>query len=170
VVACIYYGSKDGIQHTLDVFLDLLKQLIQEQGHFEHVKRFHDHHTNKNTHPRLSECVQVLLSQVQTCSRVFIVIDALDECPEDDRLELIDNLAILQDKVYLLFTSRPHLNLPAFFQEMKEIHIVPRDEDIRSYVKAKILKPTSRIQRFLRYDGSLQNTILDTIVRKASGM
>ena len=42
-------------------------------------------HSKKQTRPTLGELSKLLQSEVRHISKVFIVIDALDECPESNR-------------------------------------------------------------------------------------
>ncbi|KAM3068553.1 hypothetical protein ACMFMG_011084 [Clarireedia jacksonii] len=64
----------------------LIKQLAQHQKTFpESLQASYVLHQNRNTRPLLEELSVALQSVGRSYSRVFIVIDALDECDDTDR-------------------------------------------------------------------------------------
>ncbi len=68
-------------QRAKDLLSSLLKQLAQRQSSVSaEVKELYKHHKKKQTEPSFHDIVQVLQSTIQLYSRVFIIVDALDEC------------------------------------------------------------------------------------------
>jgi hypothetical protein len=82
-VAVAYIYCNYQLQQTQkpeDLFSCLLTQLAQEQPTLpKDVKDLYERHRTKGTRPSLDEIVKVLYSTIQLYSRVFIIIDALDE-------------------------------------------------------------------------------------------
>ena len=76
---CNYQQRQE--QKAEDLLLSLLKQLAQEQFSVHaDVKNLYKCHRTKRTRPSFDGIVKVLHSTIQLYSRVFIIIDALDEC------------------------------------------------------------------------------------------
>jgi hypothetical protein len=78
------------------------------------VLRFHRAYLENGSKPEVAEIHQVLREAVAQWSRIYIVVDALDEVREHDRLLLFDHLTKLRSStkldlsVSLMVTSRPH--------------------------------------------------------------
>lgn len=65
------------------------------------------HQWEQRTRPSLEGTCSVLCTTVSELSSVFIVVDALDEYPEEQRDTLLHCLSALGPTVNLMFTSRP---------------------------------------------------------------
>ena len=72
-------------------------------------------------------------------SKVFIMIDALDELVEHNRGHLINNIQSLAITVNLMVTSRPLASIGPFFRDAKSIDIRANEQDVRKYIKHRIL-------------------------------
>ncbi|EGN97887.1 hypothetical protein SERLA73DRAFT_160915 [Serpula lacrymans var. lacrymans S7.3] len=98
-VAVVYFycNHKDqSTQTTYNLVASLLKQLVQDFPHtFERVNTEYRSHREKQIRPTLSEVCNTLKKEFSEFSRVFIVVDALDEVSEDDsRAELLTSLQL----------------------------------------------------------------------------
>ena len=109
-VACIYCNYKEQIEQTVsNLVASLLKQIVQDRyGASDNVKSLYELHNHQSTRPTLDELTTALKSEIGAYSKVFIVIDALDEYPEDNgiRLNLLKALRSLVGTVNLMVTSR----------------------------------------------------------------
>jgi tRNA U34 5-methylaminomethyl-2-thiouridine-forming methyltransferase MnmC len=122
----------------------LMKQLIQVQSSVpESVKNLYDQH--KNTSPLslpIDDFFKTLRSVVSDYTRVFIVIDALDEY--EDRSRLISDMAKLQAQTgaNLFTTSRPipeiEMEIKEVFQRSISLEISARREDVEKYLDGHI--------------------------------
>ncbi|KAL0948760.1 hypothetical protein HGRIS_008891 [Hohenbuehelia grisea] len=79
------------------------------------------------------------LSHVQTPQPIVFVIDALDECPSDETADLLSILKTLitapfPSIVRLLFTSRPNVDILAFFKHIAIIASIDDEADTRDDV------------------------------------
>ncbi|KAF7364793.1 NACHT and ankyrin domain protein [Mycena venus] len=85
---------------------------------------------NSEKHPRptLTDICELLSLEVAQWSKVYIVVDALDECPEDERMVLLERLTTMGPTVNLMLTSRPHITLPSL--PYMDIKIRASNEDI----------------------------------------
>lgn len=67
-------------QKTEDLLASLLKQLIQSRSSLpDIVKSLYDEHKNKKTRPDSDRISKTLQSVISMYSRVFVIVDALDE-------------------------------------------------------------------------------------------
>lgn len=129
----------------------------------------HREHTRKNTRPSLSEYAILLQSATNHFSKVFIVIDAIDECPERNgvRGSLIEAIMVLTG-VNILITSRG-ISIEGVLQQTTRIDVRARDSDIEGFLEERISK-LDRIKRFAQKDPYLVDSIKKTILGRAKGM
>jgi len=85
------------------------------------------------------------------CSRkrVFICIDAIDECASEHQIKLLDSLGqLLQQspRTRIFLTGRPHI-LPEIGKRlagrMTSIFISPKGDDIVTYLRSKLAADTT---------------------------
>ena len=121
--------------------------------------------------PTLAECANLLQSEVRGFSKIFIVIDALDECPESNgtRMSFLMEIRKLQPNIHLLVTSRYIPSIEREFEKAERVEIRASNEDIRRYLGGRIERG-HRLVRHVRADPALHKTIINTIVEKAKGM
>jgi len=131
----------------------------------------YDYHIKKGTRPTLSEYSKLLQSEVRTFSKAFIIIDALDECPEINgtRMSFLTEVRKLQPSIHLLVTSRHIPAIEREFREATRLEISASDEDVRRYLEGRIAKE-SQLASHVEADPALQGKIIDTLVENAKGM
>jgi hypothetical protein len=111
----------------------------------------------------------VLSSTVSVLSRVFIIVDALDECPEEHRHTLLRCLSELGPSVSLMLTSRPHINIGHIVSNFELLTIRAMEDDIRAYLDGQILK-SSRLSNHIANSQDLREAIEAKIVQRSNGM
>ncbi|KAL8636119.1 MAG: hypothetical protein Q9228_006451 [Teloschistes exilis] len=85
----------------------LLQQLVQDSGNIApDLIRLYERRRDQDTSPTTDEISRVLSSIIESHKQVFCIIDALDECHESVRWELIEQLECLGPKLHVLITSR----------------------------------------------------------------
>ncbi len=128
-------------------------------------------HSKKQTRPTLGELSKLLQSEVRHISKVFIVIDALDECPESNgtRESFLAEIRKLQPTIYLLITSRYILAIEHEFEQVERVEIRTSGEDVKKYLKYQI-ESEGRLVRLVKADPALQAVIVNTIVENAKGI
>ena len=143
------------------------------------VKDLHTKHSRHRTKPNMNEIVSVVLAEICKRSIVFVVVDALDECPEDGKVRarfieelqhILTSTASTKTKVRLLVTSRltKHVLLDA-----NEVEIRASDDDIKRLVCQRIEKGLSdhdEISQSVRQNDTLKKTLAETIVERAGNM
>src|ERR1700722_4460606 len=82
----IYFNYKEQAEQTVsNLVASLLRQIVQgRRAISDDVKSFFERHRRQSARPTLDQLKDVLISEIRMRSKVFIVVDALDECREDD--------------------------------------------------------------------------------------
>ncbi|KAI9770214.1 MAG: hypothetical protein M1839_003242 [Geoglossum umbratile] len=159
-------------RHIATLIASLLQQLVQRTPVIsDGIVSLYHHHIEKRTRPTLVEWSKSLQSEVYRFSKVFIIIDALDECLESNgtRDSFLAEIKKLQPSVRLLVTSRYIPTIEYEFEKAARVEIRASDEDVRRYLEGRIERERRSV-RHVRADLALQKTIIDTIVEKAKGM
>jgi len=125
----------------------------------------------------VKDSLQLLSQLLKRYRHPVIVLDALDECPEDTRGMIIEDLQSILDNaklpVKVLIASRFSLDIEDRLQDLLHIRIEARDnaEDIENYV-TKELDLGVQNKRLLRGKVSLElkQLIQDVLLRGANGM
>ncbi|KAF7511864.1 hypothetical protein GJ744_003097 [Endocarpon pusillum] len=148
----------------------LLKQLAQGNLSLPAAVRnlYHAHEVRK-TRPLREDLLRVLHSVIALSSKTFILLDAVDELPDDCRPKLPAEIFKIQAKANLniFVTSRPTLDVQKEFQECilhESLEVRARDEDVASYLDSRI--PALRVSD----PESLRKQIKEAISKAAEGM
>ncbi|KAF8461240.1 hypothetical protein BDZ91DRAFT_684178, partial [Kalaharituber pfeilii] len=129
-------------------------------------------HNNLMTRPSLSDFADLLRFFIPQYKRIFIVLDAMDECLSDEREELLAELQHMMalGNVSLMVTSRDvgfEGNL--LFTSGDRVDVKATDRDVRVYLETRIQKK-QRLLSLCRKDPLLRSQIVDKIAQKAHGM
>lgn len=137
----------------------------------EEIQSLYRKHVQKRTRPTVKQLSEVFKKLLSSCSNIFIVIDALDECAPSDELalELIQTIKDLGNNIHLLITSRTSTNFESWFEDAARIDIAAQDQDVRLFLKTKIPEQ-SRLAKHVRADPKLQDDIVRNIAESARGM
>lgn len=129
-------------------------------------------HADNDTRPTLDAVAEVLAKEIARYRIVYVVVDALDECPEARRIRLMERLQTIQDSqtgLHLLVTSRMYDSIARHFEGKPRLEIKASAEDVRAYVKGRITKG-SRLERHVLKDPTLARDIENTVAEKAEKM
>jgi hypothetical protein len=164
-VTCIYCNYKEqAVQTVSNLVSSLLKQMVQGRNSLsDNIKSFYTHHQDHDTHPTLNEYLKALGSEIGMYSKVFIVVDALDESTED-RAKLLRALRTLPGTVNLMFTSRELSSIARQLHGTQRLNIRAHDQDLRTYVQGRI----ACLPR--RHLIDLQGIVQEKIIEVAGGM
>jgi hypothetical protein len=159
-------------QKSSDLIASLLKQLVQERPSIpDVVKHLYSHHKPKQTRPSSREFLTALHGVTAFYSRIFIVIDALDECQvsHEGRGKFLQEIFNLQAKisgVHVFATSRLIREIENKFDGSIRLEIHARDADVQKYLDGKL----QNFQSFVLKNPSLQMEIKSKIGKAADGM
>ena len=155
-----------------DLLASLVKQLAQGQPSLPGVIRsLYDKHRDKRTRPSFGEISASLRSVASLYSKVFIVVDALDECPisKGCRTRFIAEIIDIQAQTgaSIFTTSRFIPEITQTFQDTATVlEIRARAEDVRKYLASQMF----HLPGFVRRRADLQEEIITEIIRAADGM
>lgn len=98
-------------QSVQPLIASLIKQDIQAGSKIDtRLEKLHETHYRKETRPTLDELKELLGEALSQYDKTFIVLDALDEMPDERcRSDLIGCLRAFKQKSSLLITSRPDI-------------------------------------------------------------
>ncbi|KAJ7453087.1 ankyrin repeat-containing domain protein [Mycena latifolia] len=171
-VAVLYLNHKEtGAQSPSNLLAGLWRQLVLEKPLSSAVHQLYRKHREPRTRPSLEEIHGALRSTISQYSEVFLVVDALDEYPEEQRDVLLRKLFTLGSTVNLLLTSRPHINIDNIIgsADIENLEIRATEDDVRQYIEAQILK-SSRLSKHIKNCPDLRNKIERRIVGRSDGM
>ncbi|EXA32209.1 hypothetical protein FOVG_16580 [Fusarium oxysporum f. sp. pisi HDV247] len=164
---CVYAERNDQI---IDQLLgSIIQQLLLQQSIIpEDLLELYNSHKRFNTPPHLDELSKHLGSIVSLFSKVYIVVDALDECDDTHktRSSLLAQLQNLDAHVQLFFTSRP---LEEILLDAVQFKVTAQEDDMRKYLSAQI-KQEPRLAKLCAHNGGLEDEILDKIIARVDGM
>ena len=132
-------------QTTTNIIGAILKQLLVKGEALEHVQKAFQKAKNEvgGRGLRLPDIVRVLGEAVAVLPRVFICIDALDECPPKHLLELLKSLKDVlrgSPRMRIFLTGRPQVEaeVTRYFMTRLTIPIVPKTHDVQAYLENKL--------------------------------
>ncbi|KAF3062635.1 putative ankyrin repeat protein [Trichoderma lentiforme] len=155
-IAFIYCNFKMQDKQKIDNLLaSVLKQLAESQSCLsESIKSLYSRHKAKRTRPSINEILTVLQSVTLMYSRIFIIVDALDECQESSgcRARFISELSSLRKNngANIFATSRFIPDIRDKFKGSKEVEIRAHDEDVRKYLESQIMQCGSALLKARR--------------------
>jgi NACHT domain len=171
-IAYIYcnFQQRD-IQTAEGLLRSLLKQLTQELSSLaDCVKHLYNRRGAKQTPPSFDDFLRALQSVAAMYSRVFIVVDALDECQASDscRSTLLSEIFSLQARTGASFfaTSRPIPDIGAEFKGCLTREILASDEDVYRYLGGHM----PQLPKFVLGLPELQKEIRTEITKAVEGM
>ncbi|KAJ7303833.1 ankyrin repeat-containing domain protein, partial [Mycena albidolilacea] len=170
-VACIYLNHKDVDDQTPSKLLAALwRQLVHGRDVGFIAKKLYQQHREKRTMPSLEEVVHMLSSSLKELSKVFIIVDAVDEYPELQRGILLKHLAAIGSNVNLMITSRPNISLKLFsFPNLETLDIHATKEDLQRYIDAQI-DSSPRLHVHVKALPKLREEIHAKIIGSVGGM
>jgi len=171
-IAYIYCNFRRKDEQKLDNLLAcLIKQFSEVLPALpKAVRELYEQHSTKRTRPSTDELLRVLQSVTASHSKIFIVVDALDECQISDgcRRRLIEECFNLQSLygANLFMTSRFLPEITENFDRASTFEIRASPKDVRKYLAGQIF----RLPRFVNRDIFLQEEIISGIIAAVDGM
>jgi len=179
-LAYVYCNFRRQDQKAEDLLLSLLRQLSENlpsglPAAVEELYRQNAGSVNKpKTRPSAGEIIRALLSVASSYSRVFVVVDALDECSATDesrtRPTLLQGLLDLQKHggINLFATSRFIPDVIERFRQHGCVSLEIRASrlDVERYLDGNM----SRLMSFVQRDKKLQEEIKTVIATAVDGM
>ena len=185
-MAYFYFDFRDLNKQTCrDLLLSLVSQLSTRSSHYcdilHRVYETHEDGTRQPSDDTLKECLKEMLRLLGR-SPTFVVLDALDECPDssgfpsprDEVLQLVKELVDLHlQELRICVTSRPEVDIRAVLEPLAFRSVSLHDEtgqksDIADYVREVVnSSPSTAMRRWRADDKSL---VIETLTERADGM
>ena len=188
IMAYFYFDFKDlRKQSCHDLLRSLVSQLSTDSSPccdiLHRVYKAHKDGTQQPSDDTLTECLkQMLTRRLPGQGPIFIVLDALDECPDsltfpsprDEVLQLVKGLVDLHlPGLHICATSRPEVDIRAVLEPLAFRSVSLHDEsgqkaDIADYVRNVVnSSPSSAMRRWRAED---RNMVIETLTERADGM
>ena len=172
-VAYLYCNFNEIEEQTVANLLSCLAYQIllqQPPSSKDNVRALWETYQSVGDSHSTAQSIKLLKAALSHLPVVFIVIDALDECCEEDgrRKTLIAELSNLMP-VRLLAMSR---DLPSIRHQLGDaihLEIKASERDILSYVDDRITR-SERLSSYVTRDQNLRKAIQNTVASKACGM
>lgn len=173
-LAVFYFTfSEEQKQRPVDLLRSLVAQLGWKEPALSMLQQAYDKPTRNTL--GLDELQRILLACFEAFDDSFLLLDAIDECPEEDdnrndTMECLTQISQRSKRVKIFATSRELLDIRECMTKL-EATVIPIvttsvDLDIRQYLATQ-LADNSRLSRL---DEQTKTLITDTISAKADGM
>jgi hypothetical protein len=185
-IAYFYFDFRDiNKQHWRDLVPSLLTQLsTQSIACCDILSRLYSGHGNGSQQPNddaLKRCLIEMLT-VQDRHPIYLVMDALDECPDTSEvssprnriLQLLEELAGLQiPNLRICVTSRPEFDIRDCLEPLTSRHVSlhsqsGQKQDIADYIRSVVYsKSQPYMQRWKKED---KEFVIEKLSERADGM
>ncbi|KAI9438127.1 hypothetical protein H4582DRAFT_2129160 [Lactarius indigo] len=186
IMAYFYFDFRNLNKQTChDLLLSLVSQLSTRSSPccnvLHHFYKTHENGTRQPSDDILKECLKEML-RLQGQGPVFIVLDALDECPDssgipssrDEVVQLVKELVDLHlQGLHICATSRPEVDIRAVLEPLAFCSVSLHDErgqtaDIADYIRNVVDSSSTAAMRRWRVDD--KKLVIETLTERADGM
>jgi len=174
-----YFDFSDTKKQTVSSFLQsAVYQLISHKSELnttisEPAAALFEKHNSGLSHATIGELVDVLFAEVSRYSRVFLVIDALDECPLDQRelfFDAFSKTSVATLALSLFITSRKEPDIESALSETATYTICLQGSDVDADVRIHVSNAISQDKSLSRWKPAIREEILEAIVEGSHGM
>jgi hypothetical protein len=186
IMAYFYFDFKDLRKQTChDLLLSLVSQLSTRSNPCCDILRcvyeVHESGSRQPSDDSLKECLKQML-RLPGQGPIFIVLDALDECPDSsglppprrEVLQFVKELVELRlCGLFICATSRPEVDIRAILEPLAFRSVSLHDEsgqktDIADYICSVVNSSPSAAMRRWRADD--KNLVIEALTERADGM
>ncbi|KAF3932754.1 Ankyrin-1 [Dactylella cylindrospora] len=169
----IFKFEQRSLQSADATMASILKQL--SRGCIcDQLRALYEYHEKRGTRPLLKEISGIIMSIAKAHSRVFIIVDALDECQtaSGNQQTFLSEVSKLRDetRANIFVTSRHISEISTWFEQKVPGHMAlgihATDEDIRSLLYRRALK----LEGIIQYDAGLREEVIENIIKEVDGM
>jgi hypothetical protein len=184
IVAFFYFDFKDTRKQAAQgALFSILSQLAAQSDVYSNILSelysAHDSGSKQPSEDSLKECLNKML-ELPEQGPIFIVFDALDECPDSTgtpsprecALDLVEWLVKLRHPhVHVCVTSRPEVDIEAVIETLAPQTVSLHDEggqmeDIKNYIHF-FINSNKCTRKWRKEDKEL---VIDTLSQRADGM
>ena len=168
---CSYTRQKE--QKFVDLLSCLLLQLMRAHSQSpETVLAMCRRHMQKGTRLSSREIIDAIRNVVAESDKTFIILDALDECSNEDRTRdmLLEEISKLQEtlSITLFATSRSLPGIVSKFQNKRcaSLEIRASNQDVRRYLARQV----TLLPAFVSRNRDLQESVEAEVANSVDGM
>lgn len=175
-LAFFYFSRNDSSRNSgLDCLRSLVRQLFKRASCpgkiLTSLKTLYDDCISKGQSLTRDLCEAQLVKFMDLFSKITIVLDALDECKEDDREGLVKAITSLMGyssrPIRVFISSRPR---EAFDdQAILEVSVENNHDDIAKFVLGEI-NDEDKNKQWKRIQKDLRDEVVSTLIEKSQGM
>ena len=185
-VAYFYFDFRDTDKQSLHNLLpSLLTQLSTRSDRrceiLSRIYKAHDDGAHKPSISTMIDCLKDMLA-LPGQSPIYIILDALDECPNTSglpsaRKQVLDFLKDLVDlsltSLHLCLTSRPEIDIRLVLEPLA-FHVVSlhdqsgQQKDIEDYIKSVVYADSNTAMK--RWRSKDKELVIETLTERADGM
>lgn len=116
-----------------------------------------------------SEIIDALKTTINSNPKTFIVVDGLDECDENVRWDLIEQLRHFHEIAHIIITSRYLDHICEELEDYEHFEIKAHESDIELYIDRQIRK-NRNLRRIVQKNPQMRNDIKRGVVKTADKM
>ncbi|KAL8715136.1 MAG: hypothetical protein Q9220_001093 [cf. Caloplaca sp. 1 TL-2023] len=159
----------DEKSHSIEhVTASLLKQILSAQASIPPaISTLYQKFSKQQRAPPQQDLMHALSAMCCGHRRVFIVVDALDECESKHRREFLKLLDELKETVNIFITSRPHIDdLAKIFEPLFLVEVKAHDSDLWKYIAQEIECSEAHDE----IDSAFKEEIIEKVISRAQSM
>ncbi len=157
-------------QNARNLLAGLVRQMLRpEQSSSQRVRALYDECKTQSRGARFNELSELLRYAASACSRVFVIVDALDECEGSEWPPLLSQLRLLQAElpyVRVMVTSRPQSFFEEAFDGAAKLEIRATSSDLEPYIVSQM----PRLSKHVILSSGLKDEVVHKVIDAADGM
>jgi len=166
----MYLKYNDNQQTFENILGSFVAQLAQDYAPLPStVRDLWDRHRAFGTSPTTDDLSTALYEISRLYERVYIVVDALDECSDEIRWAMMEKLQEIEPQVQLLVTSRFLESIDDELQGFERLEIKANKADLELFVDQHIRK-NKNLQRIVQKSPIMSDDIKNAVVATAKDM
>ena len=177
-VAYFYFDFNTAAKQEVSKCISsLVGQLCAQIGIIpSQIIKAYDRCNKGNSQPSLSDLIEMLIHVIEDFDNVFIVIDALDECPKDgERDQLLaaisDIKAISASNLHILVTSRREPDIEDAVLPLVSVPVIPlQGSYVNMDIQMHIAHQLATDPKLKKWSIEIKEEIESTLTKGANGM
>ncbi|KAJ7192813.1 hypothetical protein GGX14DRAFT_324553, partial [Mycena pura] len=171
-IAFFYFDFKEEKRQSVEIALRrIVLQLSAQSPHFYQTLNERYRASNGQFIASYDNLLQVLEELLKAFGHTYIVLDALDECRENDHQRLVNLISTLQSwsgiSLHLLVISQPRSIFTEGFGDMT--HIALQLDNMKKDIEVFVITQL-RERPKLKHLAGYTRDIIDTVLDKSNGM
>lgn len=179
------FYREDGDKQVIKIFFDYVHKRPRQQylaGLWKQLaarRPFQDKelttldkiYVKQGARPNEDRWKEMLSGEVRRYTKVFIIIDALDEAQLDNPLQFMEELTDVLPTANVLITTRPEFNIhdTNIKSKITPLEIKAHKKDLLEYVKRRVSR-SKTLPDLIRKKPQLDVSIKDQVLENAKGM